>query len=193
LIALKIGPGTVEEPVRTHALRTEKLARLRSLTFHDLGLCAVATAGALCGLRELNLDGNGLDDQSAEMLAESANLSSVVRLGLGRNRLTDKGLATLAQSSNLPALRDLSLDSNPRIADSGIATLAASPLMSRLIRLGLQHTGFSKEGAEALIDSPHTERLLFLDLSRNVFGAATRKRLRQRFGGRVILDKAPGG
>jgi Ran GTPase-activating protein (RanGAP) involved in mRNA processing and transport len=92
----------------------------------------------------------------------------------------------LAESPNLARLRTLSLSDN-QLGNEGAAALAASPHLARLATLRLDNNGICKNGAEALADSPYLGRLLKLDLRGNVFTDDERRRLRARFGSRVVF------
>jgi Leucine-rich repeat (LRR) protein len=169
---------------------------LGQLTHLDLQRCsigpdsarALAKAPALARLRSLNLSSNALGDEGAQALACSGVLTALVRLDLAFNRISARGLAELAESTALTELRELVLDHNLQIGDEGIIALSLSPMIGRLISLQMRYLNPGPDGVNALIASPYLGRLLHLDLTGNPLNAALRKRLRQHFGGRVLLD-----
>jgi uncharacterized protein (TIGR02996 family) len=93
-------------------------------------------------------------------LAESTALTRLSHIDMSFNFINDQALRTLLESSHLPRPRTL-----------------------RLARNFLRNPS-----AEALAASPDLGEVEYLDVSGNVFSAAARQMLRERFRGRVRLD-----
>jgi beta-lactamase regulating signal transducer with metallopeptidase domain len=104
----------------------------------------MAAAGALTGLRRLNLNGTGVSDEGMSYLY---GLTSLEWLGLEGTALTGEGLAFIEA---MPALRSLYLRETP-ITDDGLVHLAG---LTSLERLGLAMTRVTGAGLASLSGLP---------------------------------------
>jgi len=118
-------------------------------------------------------------------LAESDLMAGLRALYLGGNNLSPT-VGTLGAWGAPRNLRVLDLTEN-RLGDAGAAALADSPHLRGLIHLDLAQNTLEDAGAEALAASPHLGGLIYLNLFGNVISAPAQKRLRERFGERVLL------
>jgi Leucine Rich repeat len=84
------------------------------------------------------------------------------------------------------ALRKLWLYANP-IGDEGVIALAEAPWVAQLEELNVTSTGMTEAGAQALLRSPHLERVprLSCELQKPALGKPTLAALRERFGARL--------
>jgi uncharacterized protein (TIGR02996 family) len=94
---------------------------------------AVASSPALGRLRQFDLRGADLDDDSLIALLERPHLGELVCLDLSNNRLTDAAAAALAHA-DLPCLCDLDLRNN-RLTAAGVATLTGVTSLPSLRRI----------------------------------------------------------
>ena len=165
----------------------------------------------MSGVEELDLSDNPLGFDGASALA-AARLPRLRALHLTRTRPGDAGVVALAESDLMAGLRALYLGGNNlsptvgtlgawgaprnlrvldltenRLGDAGAAALADSPHLRGLIHLDLAQNTLEDAGAEALAASPHLGGLIYLNLFGNVISAPAQKRLRERFGERVLL------
>jgi len=113
----------------------------------------------LARLRDLNLNGNRLDDSRIRVVASSPNLRGLSELLLTENQIECAGAQVLADCSLLPNLQVLALAYN----------------------------SIGEAGGLALSASKHLRNLTHLDLSNNPLGSEARAALRARFGDRVQL------
>ncbi len=104
---------------------------------------------SLGGLRRLGLSGNPLGDEGIEVLLGMPWLEGVEELVLQGIGLTEKGARLLAEASRLKRLRVLELGEN-LVRDRGIQALARSPLGGGLRFLGVAGNPFGKAGEKAL-------------------------------------------
>ncbi|XP_067222032.1 NACHT, LRR and PYD domains-containing protein 12-like isoform X2 [Chanodichthys erythropterus] len=119
--------------------------------------CCAALASALSSksscLKELNLNGNGLQDEGATDLffgLESPHCKLEI-LRLANCKLTDKSCSVLAVACKFSSLKELSLNCN-NLQDTGVKHLAAGlqSLYCKLEILKLCKCGFTDEGCAAL-------------------------------------------
>jgi Ran GTPase-activating protein (RanGAP) involved in mRNA processing and transport len=191
LSVLRLG-GNVFQDAGAQALASS--AHLRRLAVLDLsgngiggpGLEALADSEILAQVTDLNLASNFIGVASVQTLTRSPRLARLAHLDLSQNQLQPDSARVLAGSPNLTRLRTLALSSN-RLGNEGAAALAAAPHLPRLATLRLDNNGIGKNGAEALADSPYLGRLLRLEVRGNVFTDDERRRLRARFGSRVVF------
>ena len=123
----------------------------------------------------------------AELLADPT-LPRLRMLDLRFNHLGDAGVAELSDSSHLQHLDTLYLWDN-HIGDAGTRSLARSPMLAGLKTLSLGNNDITRHGAEELASSPHLAGLEQLVLFENRIDEAGRRLLRERFGGRVQLER----
>jgi Ran GTPase-activating protein (RanGAP) involved in mRNA processing and transport len=191
LTTLRLGSNVLRDSGAKALAASPYLERLTALDLRNNGiggpgLQALAASENLVRLTDLNLSGNFVGLASVQAIARSAHLTRLTRLDLSNTRFEPGGARVLAESPNLVRLRTLSLSDN-QLGNEGAAALAASPLLARLAALRLDNNGIGKNGAEALADSPYLGRLLKLELRGNVFTDDERRRLRARFGSRVVF------
>ena len=100
----------------------------------------------------------GIDDEGAEILANSVNNSVLENLVLDFNRISDSGAVALAGCiARCSVVQEVSIQCNS-ISDSGAIALADALVhCSSLRRLDLQGNGLGDEGAVAIAEA--TERL----------------------------------
>ena len=105
----------------------------------------------------------GIDDEGAEILANSVNTSVLEKLVLDFNRISDSGAEALAGCiARCSVVQEVSIQCNS-IGDSGAIALADALVhCSSLRRLDLQGNGLGDEGAVAIAKA--TEGLPNLDL-----------------------------
>jgi uncharacterized protein (TIGR02996 family) len=156
---------------------------LRSPHLHDLealqlpssigtpGAQAVAKAGALVGLRELDLRWSRIGPGDMASLAGAAHLAGLTRLVLENAYLGPEGAAALAGSPHLRNLRNLDL-SHTHIQIGGIRALTGSAVLANLERLRLGRLRLGVRAAQCLARCPHLANLRELDLNSNKLGAA---------------------
>jgi Ran GTPase-activating protein (RanGAP) involved in mRNA processing and transport len=106
-------------PLGVEAARLGRCGPLPELRRLSLRHCAIGTAGLFAvaslrapALRELDLSGNGLDDECAAVLAASPLLESVRQLVLTGNGISEVGAMALACSPHARRLQELDLDHN---------------------------------------------------------------------------------
>jgi uncharacterized protein (TIGR02996 family) len=137
---------------------------------------------------ELALASNGIGPDGVAALLELPDLERLTRLDLEHNALGAPGAAALGSCPRLANLTDLELGRN-RLGPAGVEELLAgaggAPHLTRLRRLGLSGNGIGERGVRALLDAPHLDGLLLLDVSGNRLDADLVRRLRGRFGARV--------
>lgn len=109
-------------------------------------------------------------------------------LVLGRCSLGVGAVRELGKSRRLQALVELFIPGNA-FGDAGAEALAASSRLARLSRLDVSYCGIGDAGAAALASSPHLAGITELVLTGNVLRHPGQKRLRDRFGDRVRLDR----
>ena len=100
---------------------------------------------------------------------------------------TDTDVEVIVTADRMTRLRGLGLWFGS-IGDEGAVRLAGWPAVGRLWRLDLKRNAIGDRGAFALADSPYLEHIRYLDLYENPVGAAGRRRLRERFGDRALME-----
>jgi uncharacterized protein (TIGR02996 family) len=75
-----------------------------------------------------------------------------------------------------------------RVSNAGVKALAEWPHAAGLRELDLNINPISDTGAYALADSPYLTNITRLDLTETRIGPKGKKRLRERFGEKVVLD-----
>ena len=156
------------------------------------GLTSPRGAGTL---RILSLPGESVTEELAVALASAGNLRHLRRLDIGRSPIGGGGLKAILSgdfkelrslaaleglsrplpvgqvraavgSLDLPELRHLDLSAY-QLAVKGAEALARRRCLSQLLSLRLVSCGIRDRGAELLLNSPHLQRLEYLDLSHN--------------------------
>src|SRR5262249_37282555 len=101
-------------------------------------------------------------------------------LNLNSNQI-GSALEDLADSPYLAQMRVLLLQF-AGIPDESVLTLAEAPTVRNLWHLNLNANRLTGLAARALIDSPHLDKLVRLELARNDIGVQEQSALRERFG-----------
>lgn len=188
---LELNAGTLGEGPIGVLLRSSMESTLTRLALVGCGITArsishIAAAGS--ALTELDLSRNSVSGPAARELSRATGLERLTRLVLERASLSHGAVMELGRSRRLPALVELFLSGNA-IGDAGAEVLAAASRLAKLSRLDLSYCGIMDGGAAALASSPHLSGLSELVLTGNVIGHPGQKRLRDRFGDRVRLDR----
>lgn len=113
-------------------------------------------------LEELSLNWNGIDEQSATVLAKRLpNLKNLVSLSLCGNVLGVRGLTVLLQEGNLYQISHLDL-SDCDIGDEGAFKLSQflSKSFSKVKNLVLKMNGIGRDGMNCLVDGLTTNQSL---------------------------------
>ena len=119
-------------------------------------------------LQVLRLNGNGLGDDGAIILAEGLKFhSSLQELDLSMNKISATGVTALMHSAC--PLQTLCLSFN-NIGDDGATEVAHKLKCKSLMKLDVLDCGIGIDGAEALADAISSDRIVDLDLSKNYFG-----------------------
>jgi uncharacterized protein (TIGR02996 family) len=135
-------------------------------------LQALARSPVAGRLHGLNVSGNPLTDEGAQVLAAEPAFAGLRELAARRDgvwyeqRIHGAGTAALAGSRTLAGLRRLDL-AGQAVGDSGLVALARSPNSARLTDLDLSANGLGETGPagfEALVESPHLRHLTRLRL-----------------------------
>jgi uncharacterized protein (TIGR02996 family) len=153
------------------------------------GFEALAASPLAHGLESLTLSRTPPGVPALRALAD-VPLSNLRRLALCNNRLGPVGVQSLARSPHLRGLHSLDLSYNP-LGDKGVAALLEAPFYPNLLHLDLSSCNIGDAGAAALLEAPRPAGLVRLDLSlhvpRHKISDGLRKRLRDKFGGEVIV------
>lgn len=154
------------------------------------GLEAIAVpvfrSRALDGMRRLTLS-FPMRQAAWQQFAECPYLTRLTELDLTSNGGAQWMIHALIHSTGLPALRALKLKWCG-LSDALVLFLAYAPSSARLRELDLGRNQITRDGAKALIESPHLN-LDSLNLQHNPLTAdrLTVEALRKRFGDRVKL------
>ena len=142
-----------------------KLARLTALDLQQNRFrrrAADVFAAIRPGFRELRFAYVMFDDAGARALAGNPNLASVRILDLGSNRLEREDIVHLAAADHLrPHVLDLR---SCELGSAQLQALAASPILSEVRTLELQHNRIDTAAARALAGSPYLGKLVRLSL-----------------------------
>jgi uncharacterized protein (TIGR02996 family) len=148
---------------------------------------AVFRSRALDGLRRLTLS-FPMREAGWSQFAECPYLERLSELDLTSNGGGNWMIQALVNTDALPALQTLKLKWCG-LGDAHVIALANAPRLARLRALDLGHNHIYRDGAKALIESPHLD-LQYLNLAGNKTLTADRltvEALRKRFGERVKL------
>jgi uncharacterized protein (TIGR02996 family) len=192
-------------------LKAHPVARL-VLTQTRAVMAELAACPHLDGVWALSLRGEGLGDAEAITLAGSPHLARLRVLDLRYNRLTAAGAAALLNPASGYKLTELNLASNHVVDD--LVPLLSSPGLSSLRRLDLSSNSIGARGAELLAGpswlsgleslnlanntvpadavervaaSPHLAGVKSLNLSHHRLPEKAARRLRERYGPRVVV------
>jgi uncharacterized protein (TIGR02996 family) len=135
-----------------------------------------------------------LDVAGIRGIVRSKYLGRLKHLDVSNNWFGAEGTVALLGPSNLTSLQRLDLE-GVGMGDEGAVALAGTPWLARLKQLSLIANGIGDRGARALLESPILDSIEQLDLRDNEaqdedtapVSRETRRRLRQRFGKRVLL------
>jgi hypothetical protein len=189
---LEVGATLGRSELACQLLEAPHFPALRELHLWECGLTTEAAQrlprlAGLSRLRALSLRNVwGVGAAVLGGLASSPYLTELRRLDLGWNHFGDAGLAALLQGSWVANLRELRLYCT-NLGTPGLQALAACPALTRLRLLELDHHAVTVAGAAALADSPYLGRLLQLRIGPKRPAREAVERLRERFGGRLIL------
>jgi uncharacterized protein (TIGR02996 family) len=154
------------------------MARLRSLSLsgNDVGrdgLRALLRSPYATGLKELTLRANGLNGQAMQELGAAQPGLQLDALDLGENLFGDVGAADLALAPCLSALKVLELD-RCEIRSSGARWVAGASFLGSLRRLNVDSNSFGPEGLYRLLEKkpPFLHTLLMADNDLGDEGAA---------------------
>jgi uncharacterized protein (TIGR02996 family) len=186
--------SAAEELFRASHLRSLTCLRLSGNRWRARTLRPLAD-GEFTRLRELVLFQCGLDDEAAEVLADSPGLKNLRTLELETSRITGAGASALLSSRHLRQLTVLNLDQNPvcgldsalladarnrslRVLHLGygpkcteeMKALAACPAMRGLIWLELSDNAANDRAIQALTEATGWTRLAVLYLTNNLIG-----------------------
>lgn len=153
----------------TGSLANLRRLRMTALRVGERGVASLVSGRGCAGLAMLDLTGNELGPAAVQALAASAQLQPAV-LRLASCELPRASVEALAKAPWLAELEELDLGDN-QLRDPGAHALAGVPF-SRLRRLALASCGIGKDGARALLRSPHLARLRHLRLHENTLGDA---------------------
>jgi uncharacterized protein (TIGR02996 family) len=161
------------------------------------------------GLRELDLQGNTLDNAGVWDVIESApetlqvlgladtglsraggrlfaNLPHLRRLDLSMNRLTPSLAQALAKSGSIAGLRSLRLKRS-FIQAKEIRWLIRAAFWPNLVELDLRENPIPTAGVRYLLDAPIPADLTALVLTGDTLGVDDRESLRAKYGERVVF------
>jgi Leucine-rich repeat (LRR) protein len=174
----------------------EGLARapfLPNLTILNLLWCQLDDSGAAVlasslgpPLRHLLLGSNNFSAEGVRSLTRLGDLSTLTRLDLASSPIGQAGAEALAACPALARLRRLDL-SRCDLGAPAAEALARSPHLAGLRFLSLSDNHLGDAGADALLESPHLQNVQHLALNANRIGREAKKRLKGRFGRRVML------
>jgi uncharacterized protein (TIGR02996 family) len=189
---LEVGTTLGRSELACEFLESPHFPALRELHLTECGLTTEAAQrlprlAGLSRLRALSVRGVwGVGGAVLGGLASSPHLTGLRRLDLGWNHFGDAGLTALLQGNWVANLRELRLYC-ASLSPAGLQALAACPALTRLRLLELDHHAVTVAGAAALAASPHLDRLLQLRIGPKRPARGAVDRLRERFGGRLIL------
>ena len=140
----------------------EALAGLRALNIEACGVTLTGlkalAVSPLNGLEQLNVSGNDLGCDGAEVLACGKNFSGLKTLQIWNSGLGDRGFTALAQSENLTALEELRLSGNS-IGVLGYQAYDQATGLAALKTLDLRQNRFSPNSYLLFTESPRFTRL----------------------------------
>jgi uncharacterized protein (TIGR02996 family) len=173
----KFRRGFIDEiTLRAEAFLENAPILLRQGTIRTVHLLnAVGHVGALARslyltrIRALDLCGNQLWDNAAQLLARSPAVRGVTSLDLSFNSLSSVGVQALAAAKSWPRLQSLDLRGNDRIDDRGAAALARA-VMPALATLDLRDCRLGPAGLWALIRGKALPKLADFGYAGNALG-----------------------
>jgi uncharacterized protein (TIGR02996 family) len=158
---------------------SRRMASLRSLDLADnaiepRGVVALAGSPRLSRLRHLDLGKNQLGAGGLETLTASPHLKGLTSLNLRypvthHYPITPADVRAFLSSLEMPGLRHLNL-CGMSIGARGAKALASNPHFARLTMLTLRDCKIPDNGIRELLDSPHLQGLVSLDVAANPLG-----------------------
>lgn len=174
----------IAEQLATGSGRVE----LRDRGFSESDLKLLLGLPSLDKATELDLSGNPLREDGAEVLARSSSIKGLRVLRLGRCKLGYVGAKALSALLELPELRELHLESND-LGDTGAAAMAYSDKLGQLEVLNLRQNGISDQGAKRFLEPNSLGARTRLELGGNdKISEPVRAALRERYGDRVSFE-----
>lgn len=146
---------------------------------------AVFRSRLLDGLRALRI-GNGVEPTVWRILGECPFLGKLRRLDIGPSSNPNRLVETLTTSKAMPALRGLRVNCFP-LGDEPANLLVGHRWSARLRILDLGNNYITLAGARQMVESPHLERIVWLNLLGNPLVTDRRavELLRERFGDKL--------
>jgi uncharacterized protein (TIGR02996 family) len=126
-------------------------------------LTGLAAAPSWGRLEALAVSESGLSGEALQAFLACPHLAGLRRLSLVYCELGPDDARALAACPHLAGLRRLQLWGNRQLGDEGVSALLRSPYLTRLTHLGLDRTGLTLVGLEALAQSPNVQHLRWLD------------------------------
>lgn len=139
-------------------------------------------SGGLQRVRRLDLSGWHGSLAEAESIFDPTLLPSLRDLICSRTMLSSRAVRAMLQLR----LQRLVL-SRAMLGDAEVEQLAREPHLASVQELDLTDNAIGEAGACALAESPYLTRVQVLTLFGNLFGVEGRRRLRERFGARVLF------
>lgn len=155
------------------------------------GCLALAQWPTAKRLRTLEISQTSPGRRGLEALANSPVMEGLQELRLSMNNFGDKEVLRLTQVPTLDGLEVLDF-SRQQVETAGAVAVAYCRAFRRLRVLRLSHNPISDVGALALYNSPYLADDCVIDLRKTKISAmSVRRKLRNRFGERVLLDDCP--
>jgi uncharacterized protein (TIGR02996 family) len=172
----------------THA----KPNRLKCLNLADNDLKnedveAISGSSRLAGLHTLILRGNPeLGGPALASLASSPHLTRLERLDLEGCPQIAVGLKELSATDTLMSLTSLVL-ADTKIVEDDLVRFVRRPVAQNLRHLDLRRTKLGVAVVKAMVNSPHLDRLVNLNLRGVGLDSLSRESMRKRFGDAVSM------
>jgi len=157
-------------------LNALKELNLDGNTIDEHGAADLAAALPKLSLTRINLNGNSIGVEGAEALAATLPTSLVTHIELGRNQISDEGVKVLAAALPTSLVTHINLRRN-QISVEGAKALAEALPTSLVTHIELGRNSIGVEGAKALAEALPTSLVTHIDLSRNSIGVEGAKAL----------------
>jgi uncharacterized protein (TIGR02996 family) len=167
------GCGLRNDDVRT-LLGASWFGRLRVLgmptnEIGDRGVAAIAASPAAKNLQVLSLGDNSFGKGGLTAIARPGAFPSLTTLDLHssvKRKASEDDVTRFLGGLEIPGLRHLDLNGWP-VNDAGARAIVNNPSLANLAWLSLGYCRIGKAGLEALAESPHLRKLIYLYLSSN--------------------------